>query len=151
MRVLFGALFLVAIISGCAITNNKNNKADVVKNEALTASRNISHELHQILDGVVFEGNGVFKYNNKVIAKNGALIIATNDIADQVGKLLVEKGTTLTEKEIKSVVNNNKINLIYGYSTIVDAYDKTNRIAEIIIRQDGKRIATQIAKITIKK
>lgn len=154
MKAFMGALLLVVLVSGCATTDEKEiererdfSKKGTVTNEVITVNRKVRSELHRILDGTVVEGKGTFKNNTKEVARNGALTLAINDMAKKIGKVLIEEDTTITNDKIKSIVRTRASNLVSGYTIMVDIYDEKTSIAEVIVRQDGERIASEIARI----
>ena len=154
MKYLMGLFIVAAIVSGCGTTQEKEvererdfSEKGTVTKEVITVNRKIRSELHRILDGTVVEGKGTFKNNNKEVARNGALTLAINDMAKKVGEVLIEEDTTITNDEITSIVRTRASNLVAGYTIMVDTYDEETRVAEVIVRQDGERIASEIARI----
>ncbi len=154
MKLFMGALILAVLMSGCATTDEKEiererdfSEKGTVTKEVITVNRKVRSELHRILDGTVVEGKGTFKDNNREVARNGALTLAINDMAKKVGEVLIEEDTTITNDKIKSIIRTRASNLVSGYTIMVDIYDEETKVAEVIVRQDGERIASEIARI----
>lgn len=151
----FMGLFVTAfLITGCGTTQEKEiererdfSEKGTVTKEIITVNHKIKSELHRILDGTVVEGKGTFKNKSKEVARNGALTLAINDMAKKVGEVLIEEDTTITNDKITSIVRTRASNLVAGYTIMVDTYDDESEIAEVIVRQDGERIASEIARV----
>ncbi len=154
MKNLMGLIIVAALLSACATSKEKEiererdfSEKGTVTKEVITVNRKIRSELHRILDGTVVEGKGTFKHQSKEVARNGALTLAINDMAKKVGEVLIEEDTTITNEQIKSIVRTRASNLVAGYTIMVDIYDDETMIAEVIVRQDGERIASEIARV----
>lgn len=154
MKLFMGALILAVLMSGCATTDEKEiererdfSEKGTITKEVITVNRKVRSELHRILDGTMVEGKGTFKNDNREVARNGALTLAINDMAKKVGEVLIEEDTTITNDKIKSIIRTRASNLVSGYTIMVDTYDDETKMAEVIVRQDGERIASEIARI----
>ncbi len=157
MKVLLGILMSCLLVTGCATTKTEvererdfSEKGTVTK-EVVTVNRKVRSELHRVLDGVVVEGRGSFKNPNKEVARNGAMTLAVNDLAKKAGEVLIEEDTVITNEKIKSVIRTRASNIVSGYTIMVDTYDEDTQIADIVVRQDGERIASEIARIVIEE
>ncbi len=154
MKNLLGLLVIALIMSACATSQEKEiererdfSEKGTVTKEIITVNHKIKSELHRILDGTVVEGKGTFKNENKEVARNGALTLAINDMAKKVGEVLIEEDTTIANDKINSIVRTRASNVVSGYTIMVDTFDEQTKIAEVIVRQDGERIASEIARV----
>lgn len=127
-----------------------SEKGTVTK-EVVTVNNKIRSELHRVLDGVVFEGKATFKDKNREVARNAALTLAINDMAKRAGAVLIEEDTTVTNDQVTSIVRTRASNIVAGYAIMVDTYDPETQIAEIVVRQEGERIASEMARIVIEE
>lgn len=127
------------------IETDFSEKGTVTK-EVVTINNKVKSELHRILDGVVVEGKGMFKDANENLAKSAALTMALNDLAKKAGQVLVEEDTTIYNNEVKSILRQRASNVVAGYKVMLDVYDPETQTAEVVVRQEGERIASQIER-----
>ena len=155
-RVLVGAIVMALVLVACGgsksggtretkIETDFSEKGTVTK-EVVTVNEKIKSELHRVLDGVVVEGKGMFKDANENLAKSAALTMALNDLAKKAGQVLIEEDTTIYNNEVKSIIRQRASNVVAGYKVMLDVYDPETQTAEIVVRQEGERIASQIER-----
>jgi len=152
---------IVLLLIGCSgnktggsketqIETEFSEKGTITK-EIVTVNDRIKSELHRVLDGVVVEGKGMFKNANENLAKSAALTMALNDLAKKAGQVLIEEDTTIFNNEVKSIIRQRASNIVTGYKIMLDVYDMETQIAEIVVRQEGERIASQIERFITAK
>jgi hypothetical protein len=151
------SLACLFFVAGCATTGGQPaeatketerdfSKQGTVTKEVVKVNSRIRSELHRVLDGVVIEGKGSFSDAREMVARNAALTIALNDMAKRAGQVLLEEDTTIYNDEVKSILRTRARNIVKGYVVMVDVYDPDTQTSEIIVRQEGERVASEIAK-----
>ncbi|MBF0471534.1 MAG: hypothetical protein HQL48_09170 [Gammaproteobacteria bacterium] len=139
----------LAVMTGCAGEKKKEtgySRLGTAKDIEVTHNGKVVAELHRVLDAVIVEGKGKFQNENEVMARNMALNIALNDLAKSAGEVLVEEDTTLYNDQVKMVLRTRARNIVQGYTITVDIYDPYTKTAEVVVRQEGERIASEIAR-----
>ena len=53
--------------------------------------------------------------------------------------------------EVKSIIRQRASNVVAGYKILLDVYDPETQTAEIVVRQEGERIASQIERFITSK
>lgn len=143
-------LVLVLAAAGCAPTVHQVDKAwssqGVQTTEIVRKNEQVVSELHRVLDGVVVEGRATYKHDNEAMARNTALNLAINDLAKSAGEVLSEEDTTLYNDEIRMIIRTRARNVVRGYQIAVDRYDPMTKTAEVVVRQQGERIASEMQR-----
>lgn len=138
-------LFLgVVFVAGCVTTQRDESYSPqgTQTKKVITKNGRITYEIHRVLDSILVEGRGRFKHKSETIARNTALNLAINDLAKRVGEVLSEEDTTLYNDDVRMFLRTRARNIVKGYTVLVDAYDIKTNTADVVIRQEGERIAS---------
>lgn len=141
---------LSLLLFGCAPTVHQVDRAwspqGVQTTQTVRKNEQVVSELHRVLDGVVVEGRATYKHANAAMARNTALNLAINDLAKSAGEVLSEEDTTLYNEEIRMIIRTRARNIVRGYQIAMDHYDPMTQTAEIVVRQQGERIASEMQR-----
>lgn len=139
------------IASGCATqTRSKEveySMAGIETRKVVTENDKVTSELHRVMDSKIVEGRGRFKNDDENMARNMAMNMAINDLAKRAGQVLVEEDSTLYNDQVRMMLRTRARNIVQGYSVVHEAYDPATKTAEVLIRQEGERIASEMARI----
>ncbi len=145
-------LFAAAALSlaGCApqtVTREVDySRGGVQTRNVRTENDKVISELHRVMDNKVVEGRGRFKHDNENMARTMATNIAVNDLAKRAGQVLSEEDSTLYNDQVRMVIRTRARNIVQGYQVVHDTYDASTHTAEVLVRQEGERIASELAR-----
>lgn len=150
-RMMFvGAVAIIVGMSGCAPTTHQVDREwspqGAQTREMVRQNEQVISELHRVMSGVVVEGRGHYQHDNAAMARNVALNLAINDLAKSAGDVLSEEDTTIYNDEVRMVIRTRARNIVQGYQVVTDHYDPATRRAEVTVRQQGERIASEMER-----
>lgn len=90
---------------------------------------------------------GVYSHKQESIAINLAEMMALNSIAKQAGEVLQKEDSTLYNDKVHMIITTKASNIIRGYQVLSKTYDESKGRAEVVIKQDGKVLASEFCKI----
>lgn len=140
---------LAAIAGGCTQyrTVERTYGTDgTVTRELVTRGDQVVSDLHRAYAGIAIEGVGEFKHTSQTIARNTALNLAINDLAKRAGEVLVEEDSTLYNDQVRTIMRTRARNIVAGYTVVSEAYDADTAVARVVVRQEGERIASELAR-----
>ena len=136
-------------LTACSTTHTREvdySKGGIETKKVFKENDKVVSELHRVMDSKTVEGRGRFKHENENMARTMAMNMAINDLAKRAGEVLAEEDTTLYNDQVRMVLRTRARNIVQGYHVVHDNYDATSQTAEVLVRQEGERIASELAR-----
>lgn len=145
-----GATATLLVVSGCSQNSyhaeHESSSSETHTSHVSSDNDSVVNELHEVMSEVEVEGRGFYQHENPAMARNIALNLAINDLAKAAGDVLTEEDSIISNDQVEMLIRTRARNIVQGYQVVVDHYDPATQQAEVLVRQQGERIASEMER-----